>query len=119
VPACWIRKVRLSFILHLKRGSRQLGRSSLTLEISAFIKDEKRIPIKILVNLVRDGAVSAQRLLGVFHLLLQLLHVVQHVLQKRPEATINLGLSCGLNMSASRMAHLNLATLLAQCSARL
>jgi hypothetical protein len=70
-------------------------RLSLMLEISIFIKDELRIRFKILVDLFRDGALSAQRLSNFFHLLQQLLHVVLHVLQNQPEAAISLGLPYG------------------------
>jgi hypothetical protein len=78
-----------------------------------------RIRFKILVDLVRVGAVSAQRLSNFFHLFQQLLHVVLHVLQNQPEAAISLGLPYGQDMSVPRMAHFDLAILLAQFFARL
>ncbi|KAF8493365.1 hypothetical protein F5888DRAFT_815176 [Russula emetica] len=121
---CWIRKARF---LDLKCGLRQLGVHHvhplrwMRLEITQLPKcaSASRSPRQSRPG--RRSTVSAQRLSDFFHLLQQLLHVVLHVLQNRPlaEAAISLSLSYGQDMSAPRMAHLDLAIMVAQFFARL
>ena len=96
---CWIRKVRLFFLLHLKRGSRQLGvhkRSPLTLANGNkyFYKGRN-------ARLLQDSFVNPRpgrrqyRLSDSRTSNNSSMSVVVHVLRNQPEAAISLSLSYG------------------------